>query len=336
MCEIILIEPSVLIRQLVTFIIFLQGFRKIDTDNWEFANDGFVRGQKHLLKNISRRKNVQAVDQQKQSQKQDKSVEPWEKIESTGLWKQVEDLKTDKNALGQELIKLRQHQETADSKLLRLKDRLQGMEKNQQQLLSFLVMAMQSPSFLVKLLHPKENNWRMAEAGTILEQETEEDELFPSDGMIVPYQPPVDGTPNPAVTAITGSQNLSESDSFFDGLKDFCMNSDFMKNFMEENHAPFILPDLYDDFSWEQLLLTSSLKESIEDPKHDDEGSNDCRVETDSTDSGNHLDKVHDFELLMQQIEKSHDSEKSPTMELLTEKMDHLGSGETNRKRRLP
>ncbi|KAK5833306.1 hypothetical protein PVK06_017128 [Gossypium arboreum] len=53
-----------------------------------------------------------------------------------------------------ELVKLRQYQEIADNKLLRLKDHLQGMEISQQQLLSFL--------------QPKANNQRMAEASNML------------------------------------------------------------------------------------------------------------------------------------------------------------------------
>lgn len=131
-------NSSSFVRQLNIY-----GFRKIDTDHWEFANDGFIRGQKHLLKNISRRKNSQGTDNRKLVQQQDNSVEHHESVENAGLWKEVENLKTGKIALTQELVKLSQHQETADNKLLLLRDRLQGMEKNQQQMLSFLVMAMQ-------------------------------------------------------------------------------------------------------------------------------------------------------------------------------------------------
>ncbi|KAH7516253.1 hypothetical protein FEM48_Zijuj10G0115600 [Ziziphus jujuba var. spinosa] len=121
------------------------GFRKVDTDRWVFASDGFIRGKKYLLKNIVRKKHPQSVDQGKTSQPKETHDEQCEKIED-GLWEEVENLKIDKNALMQELVKLRQYQESADNKLLLLRDRIQGMEKNQQQPLSFLVMAMQSPS----------------------------------------------------------------------------------------------------------------------------------------------------------------------------------------------
>lgn len=266
-----------------------------------------------------------------------------------GLWKEVENLKTDKNLVMQELIKLRQHQETSDNKLLLLRDRLQGMETNQQQMLSFLVMAMQSPGILVQLLQPKEKNWRMLEEGK------EDDRPVASDGTIVRYQPPVSETPKPLHTVTPkplhtvtpSSEKQQESDPSPDGMKDFFLSPDFLKMLMDEKscsldtHAPFMLPDSPDDGAWEQLLLASPFLENDEDRKMDDEELIDSEMEMESTESKSQLEMSQNFERLMEQMEKSQylgmessidkaHLDKSQNLEFLTEQMGLLSSERNN------
>ncbi|KAK4423369.1 Heat stress transcription factor A-8 [Sesamum alatum] len=173
----------------------IYGFRKIDTDRWQFANEAFIKGQKHLLKNISRRKQPQNLVQKKSSQQKETETPVLsEEDKRMALWKEVETLKSDKISLTQELKNLSQHQQTSQSKLLLLREQLKGMEKNQQQMLSFIVMAMQSPEFMVQFLQPKENSWRMTETGkNKLSEVTDDCEPTPSDGTIVRYEPPKGG-----------------------------------------------------------------------------------------------------------------------------------------------
>ncbi|KAJ6429942.1 hypothetical protein OIU84_021367 [Salix udensis] len=283
-----------------------------------------------------------------QLQQQDNSIEHHETFENVGIWKEVESLKTGKIALAQELVKLRQHQETADNKLLLLRDQLQGMEKNQQQMLSFLVMAMQkSPGFLAQLLHKKENNWRMAEPGSIVEQVADDAEPLASEGMIVRYQPPVDETFEPIHAPPIGPENPRESNPSSDGVKDYFFSPDFMELLMDENlgfdnHAPFVLPELADDGAWEQLLLANPFVANIKDSKTDYEEPTDAETDTETAVPGTQLNRSQDFENLIEQMEKPYNLENQATgegphfekprnLEILTKQMGLLAS-ETNHK----
>ncbi|KAJ4728637.1 Heat shock transcription factor [Melia azedarach] len=133
---------SSFVRQLNTY-----GFRKVDPDRWEFANEGFLRGQKHLLRSITRRKPAHGHGHQQSQQPhgQSSAVGACVEVGKFGLEEEVERLKRDKNVLMQELVRLRQQQQSTDSQLQAMGQRLQGMEQRQQQMMSFLAKAVQSP-----------------------------------------------------------------------------------------------------------------------------------------------------------------------------------------------
>ncbi|GAB4828717.1 hypothetical protein Ancab_018385 [Ancistrocladus abbreviatus] len=245
----------------------IYGFRKVDSDRWEFANEGFIKGQKHLLSNIKRRKHPHSLAQPKDSKEQ-QPVEAPEQVDYLSLQKEVEILKTDKNSLMQELVKLKECQETSQNKLLVLVERFQGMEKIQQQLLSFLVMVMQSPGLLVQLCQPKEGNWRMAEAGKITFNEgTENATTVSGDGLIIRYQPQSDEALLNMLEPSSDSEKTMEHDLSFDSVKDLFMNSDLPSvplddHFPPENW-PIKLPEL-DLRMLEQFLLSSPSRDDSE------------------------------------------------------------------------
>ncbi|TKY60995.1 Heat stress transcription factor A-8 [Spatholobus suberectus] len=297
---------SSFIRQLNIY-----GFRKIDTDCWEFANENFVRGQKHLLKNIRRRKHPHTADQPKALPQQDNCDEPSQEAQNHCLWKEVENLKSDKNSLTQELVILRQHQESAENKLLRLSDRIQGMEKHQQQMLSFLVMVVQSPGFMVQLLQPKENNWLLAESWNILDQDKQDDKPVASDGMIIKYKPPVGEKLKPVVPLSPDFNKQPEPELSADGLKDLCISSEFLKVLLDEkltpleNHSPFLLPDLPDDSLWEQLFLGSPFLGNIQDSNKENEGHADSGMGMEPTISKTPNENSQTFESMIVEMEKA-------------------------------
>ncbi|KAK9275531.1 hypothetical protein L1049_022798 [Liquidambar formosana] len=186
---------SSFVRQLNTY-----GFRKVDPDRWEFANEGFLRGQKHLLRSISRRKPAHGHNQQQpqQSHGQSSSVGACVEVGKFGLEEEVERLKRDKNVLMQELVRLRQQQQTTDNHLQTMVQRLQGMEQRQQQMMSFLAKAVQSPGFLAQFVQQQtESNRRITEANKKRRLKREdiipegECSAAPPDGQIVKYQPPM-------------------------------------------------------------------------------------------------------------------------------------------------
>ncbi|GMH09116.1 hypothetical protein Nepgr_010956 [Nepenthes gracilis] len=179
---------SSFIRQLNTY-----GFRKVDPDRWEFANEGFLRGQKHLLKSINRRKPAHAHPHPPQQQPvlHGTSAKSCVEVGKFGFEEEVETLKRDKNVLMQELVRLRQQQQATDNQLQGVGQRIQVMEQRQQQMMSFLAKAMQSPSFLAQIVQQQNESSRQITGISKKRRlgKHDEENLGVMNGRIVKYQP---------------------------------------------------------------------------------------------------------------------------------------------------
>lgn len=120
----------------------MQGFRKVDPDRWEFANEGFLGGQKHLLKTIKRRRN--ATSQGTQQQVAGVCVE----LGHYGMEEELERLGRDRSMLSAEIVKLRQQQQDSKNVIVAMENKMHSLESKQQQMMSFLAQAVRNPQFM--------------------------------------------------------------------------------------------------------------------------------------------------------------------------------------------
>ncbi|KAI3866550.1 hypothetical protein MKX03_014821 [Papaver bracteatum] len=134
---------SSFVRQLNTY-----GFKKVDPDRWEFANEGFLGGKKHLLKYIKRRKNIAQNMQQ-----QGLSVD----LGQSGLEDEIDRLKRDRSVLMSEVVRLRQKQQNSEGEIGVIEKRLQLIESKQRNLMGFLAKALKN-SYFVHVLSQNEQN----------------------------------------------------------------------------------------------------------------------------------------------------------------------------------
>ncbi|XP_064977769.1 heat stress transcription factor A-2b-like isoform X1 [Musa acuminata AAA Group] len=142
---------------ITSYVNQLEGFRKVDPDRWEFANEGFLGGQKHLLKTIKRRRPHNHPPLQQ-------SLSAYIEVGEFGLERKVDRLKRDRHLLMQEVVKLRQEQQNTRAHLKAMEERLQLTEQRQQQTMAFLARLMQNPSLLQQLLDQKERMKELEEA----------------------------------------------------------------------------------------------------------------------------------------------------------------------------
>ncbi|GKC47706.1 heat stress transcription factor A-5 [Tanacetum coccineum] len=124
------------------------GFRKIDPEKWEFANEEFLKDKKHLLKNIHRRKPVHS-----HSTPQTSRVDP----ERAAFEEEIDKLKREKTSLEKNLIRYKQQQPASKLQLEDLTQRVNSMEQRQDALLIFLKKAGQNPDFVEHLAQKLES-----------------------------------------------------------------------------------------------------------------------------------------------------------------------------------
>lgn len=130
-----------------------QGFRKVDPDQWEFANEEFIRGQRHLLKNIHRRKPIHSHSMHNQGHSA-----PLTDTEKHEYEKEIKRLKQEKNSLQLELQRHDREKQEFELQKQLLKERFQNMEQRQRQLMASLAELMQKPAFASILMQQSDNH----------------------------------------------------------------------------------------------------------------------------------------------------------------------------------
>ncbi|XP_062212380.1 heat stress transcription factor A-2a-like [Phragmites australis] len=136
---------SSFVRQLNTY-----GFRKVDPDRWEYANEGFLRGQRELLKTMKRRRPTSSPSAQ-QGQAPPACLE----VGQFGREGEVHRLQRDKGILLTEVVKLRQEQQATREQMQAMEERITAAEQKQQQMTVFLARTLRNPGFLLMLVDRK-------------------------------------------------------------------------------------------------------------------------------------------------------------------------------------
>ncbi|KAG7017423.1 Heat stress transcription factor A-3, partial [Cucurbita argyrosperma subsp. argyrosperma] len=148
---------SSFVRQLNTYVgiayslqwLLWSGFRKIDTDRWEFANGAFQRGKKYLLKNIQRRKSPH-------SEQIGSLIGPSTGGGKSGLEDEIGKLKKERSMLLQEVVELQQQHKGTAQHVITVNRRLRSAEQRQKQMITFLSKLLRNPELLFLLKRKKE------------------------------------------------------------------------------------------------------------------------------------------------------------------------------------
>ncbi|KAL4560412.1 hypothetical protein LXL04_032563 [Taraxacum kok-saghyz] len=134
---------SSFVRQLNTY-----GFRKIDTDRWEFANERFLRGKRYLLKNIQRRKSNQSTSS---NEEVNNSTEA-----------EIERLHKEKTEMMKEIIDLQHEQRETHQYMDSINEKLKAAEHKQKQMISFMAKVIRNPTLVSSIREIKEPQLHIA------------------------------------------------------------------------------------------------------------------------------------------------------------------------------
>ncbi|KAK4775424.1 hypothetical protein SAY87_023385 [Trapa incisa] len=142
---------SSFIRQLNTY-----GFKKIDPDKWEFANDDFIKGQPNLMRNIHRRKPVHSHSVQNVQTKGSKSL--LTESERQGLKDDIGRLQREKESICSEIEKHEEDRVELDLQIQRLKDRFSSMQQRHKSMASSLADVLEKPGLVLTLVFESGSN----------------------------------------------------------------------------------------------------------------------------------------------------------------------------------